>query len=869
MIGLFNAQKFVKYRTSHEQRKFNKDVRKAIKFAAAEYKYVKELLKEIQEISSDINSKQTKSHKRLRQALLILRTIGKAQRRVNKLMESVDHDLKEIFKSVDDHTQGVSSGYFKLNGDLSQICSELGVEEAHMVKYASMYEGYLRHDVKKIDAQVQLFEEIKQSHGEEKAQKILDQLNTILDESILKIKNLEKWIEALQVTLAKAKALAESNSGLLTVQQFLSLMQKEILTNKLIVSLLKSRSFKLELEQYLLNGDYYNRRVPQLIRYFSHENEQFYFKKLCSYQKRVTKMLEVLKRIEQSGKYEEQHQEVRLLISILEIFSTDSRISKLDQLYSYQQTTLKEQDWYTFLVFFQQEKTTLAQITISLEDIGHNCLSDSIVKSGFILRDDPLSKKGDDEWGSILDKINQKYKTKPILGIVARFIVIFKFPTVSTQYTQVIDSEFQKHMYEDISTKLVQEVKERIITRGIPTKEVFDHVKGIYDKYKIKVLGEFEEEHLIAFKAILNKYHPSELQRILHTAIFIFGKGTQMGLGYYGWCHYKEKSITVFLGHWDWIQAMEHEIAHARTHGLSSALINKWVAINDSGKNYSQVRELISAYKEKDYWYCGKDQLVSGPALGYARPYGTKNADEDISTMVELVTDLKRIDSLPLNQLAFVLAYTDIYIKKAMMLYKFGFITKGQRDLFITKLKLLLEKKGWYIRFSTNNENRWISIKKKNSPNEYLDLWNSRLMKNMQKTKSYKDMKKQWNKLLRYELKNPELKKEKFWNGMTWSPDRPKITWLRYGLVCHFSFLENGEEYEWWIQDIYSFATWMRYIEFQDLNEEVDPEFVRQKILPYLDGYKTKVALIKKYDIIDDNKLAIFEALCRKLQEYE
>ena len=118
-----------------EVKELNKDLVLAIEWAAAEYKYVKELQKELAKVKG-----RNKSLKRLRKAAKIVRYLSMAERRTDLFEEKAR-------KNIEDFSEELSrqmNGNFILGDIITSmrtIAKELEIEHAHLAKYVSFMAG--------------------------------------------------------------------------------------------------------------------------------------------------------------------------------------------------------------------------------------------------------------------------------------------------------------------------------------------------------------------------------------------------------------------------------------------------------------------------------------------------------------------------------------------------------------------------------------------------------------------------------------------------------------------------------------------------------------------------------------------------------
>jgi len=183
-----------------EVKKLNKDVVLAIDWAAAEYKYVKELQQDLGEIG-----KGKEPLKNLRKASKIMRYISRSERRTDRFEEQVRKSIEEISEELEKHLT-VQFNLKDIVTALREIAKELGVEHAHLLKYSSFYDGLLEQELDKAAVEVALEEKIKKDNPQ-KAEQLHTAFLQLVHQIEYQIKDAEKWISALESSLKKAQQM--------------------------------------------------------------------------------------------------------------------------------------------------------------------------------------------------------------------------------------------------------------------------------------------------------------------------------------------------------------------------------------------------------------------------------------------------------------------------------------------------------------------------------------------------------------------------------------------------------------------------------------------------------------------------------------
>ena len=159
--------------------------------------------------------------KELRNAIRILRYIGKAERRTSRFEGKVEEKFDSVQK---EYVVPIGAYYKNLSGHLGghdflfhhnifeeirKIIEELKVEHASLIQYNSMYEGLLKEELTKAEAETQLLADLEGEHSSGRAEKIHTSLMGLINKVKGQVGDVEKWVVALEATLKKAKKVAE------------------------------------------------------------------------------------------------------------------------------------------------------------------------------------------------------------------------------------------------------------------------------------------------------------------------------------------------------------------------------------------------------------------------------------------------------------------------------------------------------------------------------------------------------------------------------------------------------------------------------------------------------------------------------------
>ncbi|MEK6969557.1 MAG: hypothetical protein AABW48_03970, partial [Nanoarchaeota archaeon] len=186
--------------TQKEVKKLSKDLVLAIDWAAAEYKYLKELQAELKEIGLGEEPLQ-----KLRKASKILHYVSRAERRADQFEEMVRKKIEAIYEELEEHLREQFDLRDLINA-LRDLTKELDIERAHLVNYASFYDSKLAEELDKAAAETKLEEKIK-ADNPQKAQQIHTLFLQIVGQIEYQVKDAERWVAALETSLKKAQNL--------------------------------------------------------------------------------------------------------------------------------------------------------------------------------------------------------------------------------------------------------------------------------------------------------------------------------------------------------------------------------------------------------------------------------------------------------------------------------------------------------------------------------------------------------------------------------------------------------------------------------------------------------------------------------------
>jgi hypothetical protein len=180
----------------NELKTLDENTRKAVSRVAAEYKYAKDLEKELEKIEGEEDPK--KANKEVKNAFHILRWVGRAERRV-------DHDEKKILKGLEEIGEILPEN---LKTKEEKLHEKLEDAEQKVVTLSSMFTGKVKKELKDIKLDESLLEEYEKNS--KKTEEIRVHLRDLLKDVEIHVKELITWIEATVVILRQIEGFEET-----------------------------------------------------------------------------------------------------------------------------------------------------------------------------------------------------------------------------------------------------------------------------------------------------------------------------------------------------------------------------------------------------------------------------------------------------------------------------------------------------------------------------------------------------------------------------------------------------------------------------------------------------------------------------------
>ncbi|MBD3355217.1 hypothetical protein GF361_04500 [Candidatus Woesearchaeota archaeon] len=147
----------------------------AIKWVAAEYKYLTKLKEDLEKIGKDASIDDEK--KDYKKAWRALRYIGRSQRKAEREVKEVEEELKSVVK---DYPQ------------LIDVEKEIEIEEKELLKAFSLYSGSFKEELSELLLAIKKQEKLPQGAVKKKVDEIEQHVDVLI-----------KWVGALQASLKK------------------------------------------------------------------------------------------------------------------------------------------------------------------------------------------------------------------------------------------------------------------------------------------------------------------------------------------------------------------------------------------------------------------------------------------------------------------------------------------------------------------------------------------------------------------------------------------------------------------------------------------------------------------------------------------
>ncbi len=835
--------------------RLERDIKRAVKWAAAEHKYIVDLKEDIMQISRE-NAAGTKE-KDARKAVRALRYVSLAERRAFRFEQRVEGELENIYASLSGELDFEFDSLQKIREGIETSLREMKVEDRELVKYASMYEGLLRHGLTQAEAEIQLLEEVETEYPK-RAEKITTELQVVLTKVLDEVKGIDKWVSALIVSLEKAEHLVKDiKPGLMGVNSFVEKLIEEIVDNKLVQTVSQAQRLRSQVEKFALDKDYSNPLLLVAQKELSDNPDGKALEELLAFNSKIVRIQRILTKMKASKRYAHLKPQIVPLQKLFGILFGPTIREVRDNIEK-QSVALEKNDFYAFLVLFQQQKGELAPIAALLEKMGLEVYLDQVVRSGF----------QEKHVRTFAQEIRTTHKQLGTL-LTSLFVAVFVLavvtvplwgpPVLVARHLSKSEPVDTGNIYSGDSAKIKQYIRGLEKAKLEYCPRTVEDARKLHGKYSVKTLGPYTFEHLGALSNILHRFKPAEVERFLSAVVFIEGKPKDLDADYAGLYLPSKKAVRVFLTS-RWKEVLEHEIAHARSFGLPKSWYAKWRAVNEDGIIYP-VAQKFAIKKERrpggkeDFSYWAFDEFDYGPALGYAEPYGVTNIEEDIATFTELVElNNPAMPAFTNDAIFLILPFLEVYEQKARLLLKFGFIRRNVLRLFLKRLgryKIRAQMKVARV------EERAISFIERNSLTDeiagpirkYLETLEEDYLSHLGW-----NFKRKWiraaSKGLSYAQARKRVESETLYD---WSKEdvrgifhyRAFLNWLRYGYI-----VPNGTT--GWKEDVKMFV---QFADEMTHSRRIEIGWTSTVLLlPYLGSYKEKFKLLGRYGLISNAK---------------
>ena len=171
--------------------RLGKSTETAIGFSAAEFKYVKELMADLDRIKTESPDKASRD---LRQGLRLLRWVGRGERRVDRAERRILEELEELNK--------ILPADLKRKAD--RLIQEVKIVEGQVLKKASMFRGNVRKELLELRTEEDLAEHYAKSSGTE-LERVKGYISQLVEKTKAEVQQLRKWIESTEAVLRESE----------------------------------------------------------------------------------------------------------------------------------------------------------------------------------------------------------------------------------------------------------------------------------------------------------------------------------------------------------------------------------------------------------------------------------------------------------------------------------------------------------------------------------------------------------------------------------------------------------------------------------------------------------------------------------------
>src|SRR3989338_3744298 len=176
-----------------KKEEFEEDIEKAIKCAAEEHNFFKDLRSDLRQLKIAVeNAFIDSSVKGIKKAFRAAYYLSRAESREQKYLKNVESLLQKLKERMSKQAPIRELEHVVREIDLT--VQRLDIEAAHLIRDASRYEGQIRKLLEQLETAVK-------EHELEKAHQIVMQVNEVVDDA-------EKWLAALSTDLTTAKKLS-------------------------------------------------------------------------------------------------------------------------------------------------------------------------------------------------------------------------------------------------------------------------------------------------------------------------------------------------------------------------------------------------------------------------------------------------------------------------------------------------------------------------------------------------------------------------------------------------------------------------------------------------------------------------------------
>ncbi|MEK6938937.1 MAG: hypothetical protein AABX04_07910 [Nanoarchaeota archaeon] len=172
-----------------------KSTKTATEFSAADFKFVKELIVDLDRIKTEAPDKASRD---LRQGLRLLRWVGRGERKVDRAERRILEELEELDKILPTD----------LKREAEQLYQQMKIVEGQVLKKASLFRGNVKKEFSELKTEEDLARRYAEKGGEELA-RVKKYIVQLVEQTKDEVQRLRKWIESTEAVLRESEQFYE------------------------------------------------------------------------------------------------------------------------------------------------------------------------------------------------------------------------------------------------------------------------------------------------------------------------------------------------------------------------------------------------------------------------------------------------------------------------------------------------------------------------------------------------------------------------------------------------------------------------------------------------------------------------------------